>query len=78
MAKQRELNELRGKMQVKATDFRLDIRKALTPEQAAQLGTLGAEMGFHRGMGRRQGPCDGPGQGPCPGCAGFGPGGNRL
>jgi zinc resistance-associated protein len=68
MAKQRELNELRDKMQVKATDFQLDIRKVLTPEQAAQLGTLGLEMGFHHGMGRmrmwRQGPCSGPGQGP--------------
>jgi Spy/CpxP family protein refolding chaperone len=80
LAKQKELNELRDKMQVKATDFRLDIRKALTPEQAAQLGTLGSGMGFHGGMGRmrmgRQGPCGGPGQGP--GGAGFGPGGNRL
>ena len=78
LAKQKELNELRDKMQAKATDFRLDIRKALTPEQAAQLGTMGSGMGFHRGMmGRhrmgQQGPCGGPRQGSGPG-GGFGPG----
>ena len=82
VAKQKELNELRDKMQAKAIDFRLDIRKALTPEQAAQLGTFSAGMGFHGGMGRmrmgEQGPCGGPGQGPGPGGAGFGPGRNRL
>jgi zinc resistance-associated protein len=82
LAKQKELNELRDKMQVRATDFRLDIRNALTPEQAAQLGTFGSGMGFHRGMGRMrmggQGPCGGPGQGPGPGGAGSGRGGNRL
>jgi Spy/CpxP family protein refolding chaperone len=82
LAKQKELNELRDKMQAGATDFQLDIRKALTPEQAAQLGTLGPGMGFHHGMGRmrmgQQGPCGGPGQGPGPGGAGFSPGGNRL
>lgn len=87
LAKQKELNELRDKMQAKATDFRLDIRKALTPEQAAQLGTMGSGMGFHRGMGRHrmmhQGPCGGPGPsagargGFGPG-AGFGPGQGRL
>jgi Spy/CpxP family protein refolding chaperone len=88
LAKQKELNELRDKMQVQATDFRLDIRKVLTPEQAAQMGTSASGMGFHRGMmGRqgmwRQGPCGGPGQGGGPGGGfgpgpGFGPGQNRL
>jgi Spy/CpxP family protein refolding chaperone len=88
LTKQKELNELRDKMQAKATDFRLDIRKALTPEQAAQLGTMGPGPGFHRGMmGRHRmgqsGPCDGPRLGASPGgCfgpgAGFGPCQNRL
>ena len=83
LAKQRELNELRDKMQAKATDFRLDIRKTMTPEQAAQIGTFSAGMGFHRGMGRhrmgQQGPCGGPGQGAGPGGGtGFGPGQTRL
>ena len=88
LAKQKELNELRDKMQAKATDFRLDSRKVLTPEQAAQLGTWGPGSGFHRGMRGRHGmwpggPCGGPGQGPGP-RAGYGPGGgfgpcqNRL
>ena len=76
LAKQRELNELRDKMQAKATDFRLDIRKVLSPEQAAQMGTNASGMGFRSGMmGRhgmwQQGPCGGPGQGAGPG-AGFG------
>jgi zinc resistance-associated protein len=78
LAKQKELNELRDKMQAKATDFRLDIRKALTQEQAAQLGTMGSGIGFHRGMMMRQrmmrqGPCGGPGSGAGP-RGGFGPG----
>jgi len=90
LAKQKELNEIRDKMQDKATDFRLEIRTILTPEQAAQIGAFRAGMGFHRGMGRhrmwRQGPYGGPGQGGGPGgggqgggpCGGgFGPGGPR-
>lgn len=91
MAKQKELNALRDKLQAKSTDFRLDIRKILTPEQAAQIGTLGPGMGFGRSMGRHRmwhhGPYEGPGpgggpggtgqgRGPCGG--GLGPGGNRL
>jgi zinc resistance-associated protein len=80
LAKQKELNEVRDKIQARSTDFRLEIRKALTPEQATQLGTMGAGMGFHRGMGRhrmmRQGPYGGPGQGFGPG-AGPGPNQSR-
>lgn len=79
LAKQKEMNELRDKLQAKATDFRLETRKILTPEQAAQVGSFGPGMGMGGGMmgmgGRkmmmRQGPCNGPGQG-------FGPGGARL
>ena len=80
LAKQKEVNELRDKMQAKATDLRLDIRKALTPEQAAQLGTMGPGGGFRRGMmGRHRmgqpGPWDGPRQGAGPGgCSGPGAG----
>ena len=79
LAKQKEVNELRDKMQAKATDFRLDIRKALTPEQAAQLGTMGPGPGFQRGMmGRHRmgesGPWGGPRQGGGPGGGGSGPG----
>ena len=90
LAKQKELNELRDKLQAKFTDFRLDIRKILTPEQAAQIGTFGPGMGFGRGMGKyrmwHHGPYGGPGQGGGPGGAGqgggpcgggFGPGGVR-
>jgi zinc resistance-associated protein len=79
LGKQKEMNDLRDKMQAKATDFRLEARKVLTPEQAAQVGTYGPGMGMGGGMmgmgGRKmmmhQGPCGGPG-------AGFGPGGGRL
>lgn len=85
LAKQKEINELRDKLQAKATDFRLETRKILTPEQAAQIGTGGPGMGFGGGMmgmgGHRMGrqsPCGGPrGGGFGPG-AGFGPGGARL
>ena len=90
LVKQKELNGLRDKLQAKSTDFRLDIRKILTPEQAAQIGTFGPGRGFGRGMGRHRmwhhGPYGGPGQGggpdgggqgggPCGG--GFGTGGPR-
>ncbi len=82
LAKQNELNALRDKLHVMATDFRLDIRKVLTPEQAAQLGTTGSRFGFRRGLGRLrnwgQGPCSTPGQGAGPCGAGFGPGRTRL
>jgi Spy/CpxP family protein refolding chaperone len=85
LAKQKELNELRDKMQAKTTDFRLDMRKILTPEQAAQVGIQGAGIGFGRGIGRpwmgRPGPYGGPGRGAgCWGAYGAGPGfsQNRL
>jgi zinc resistance-associated protein len=80
LAKQKEMNDLRNKLQAKMTDSRLEARKQLTPEQAAQVATHGPGMGMgfggggmHR-MGRMgHGNCDGPGFGP--GGAGFGPGG---
>jgi len=72
LSKQKELNELRNKLQVKSTDFRLEARKVLSPEQAAQAGTFGPGMGFGGGMGRHRMWRQGPGGGPCGG--GFGPG----
>jgi zinc resistance-associated protein len=75
LAKQKELNDLRNKMQAKSTDMRLEARKILTPEQAAQAGIFGPGMGWgkHRMMrGGWGGPCQGAGYGP--GAGGFGPG----
>jgi zinc resistance-associated protein len=80
LAKQKELNDLRDKMQAKATDFRLETRKNLTPEQAAQIGPCGQGMGFGgpcgRGMGggwkMGRGGFGGPGGGYGP-CGGVGP-----
>ncbi|MBA4393356.1 MAG: hypothetical protein C0407_07365 [Desulfobacca sp.] len=84
LAKQKEMSELRDKLQAKGTDFRLEARKVLTPEQAAQAGLCGSGMGCGAGMmgggmggGKmmmRQGPCGG-GFGPG---AGSGSGGARL
>ncbi len=51
-AKQKELLDLRNKLQEKGTNFRLETRKLLTPEQQAQIGTYGYGMGFGRGMGK--------------------------
>ena len=78
LAKQKEMSDLRNTLQAKMTDSRLEARKVLTPEQAAQVATQGPGMGFGGGgmhrMGRMgRGNCDGPGFGP--GGAGFGPGG---
>lgn len=89
-AKQKEMNALREKLQAKMTDYRLEARTFLTPEQAAELATSGPGMGFGGhgwGKGRMMGgkwggPCGGSGpcgdgSGPGPG-AGPGPGGSRL
>jgi Spy/CpxP family protein refolding chaperone len=85
-AKQKELNALREKMQAKATEYKLEARKNLTPEQAAQIGTYGPGKGFGGpgwGKGRMgrgnwggpgSGPCGGAGSGPCGGGYGPGPG----
>jgi len=81
LAKQKELNELRDKLQAKATDFRIEARKVLTPEQAAQVGTFGPGMGFGGGKGFgggprmwRHGSCGGPQGGGFGSGAGYGPG----
>jgi len=49
-AKQKEILDLRTRLQEKGTDFRVEIRKLLTPEQQAQISTFGPGKG--PGMGR--------------------------
>jgi len=75
LAKQKEINALQEQLQMKLTDARLEARKILTPEQAAQLGSYGAGWGMGFGRGRQgmwgQGPCAGPGPAGRPG---WGPG----
>jgi Spy/CpxP family protein refolding chaperone len=51
-AKQKEILNLQTNLQEKGTNFRLETRKLLTPEQQAQLGTFGYGMGFGPGMGK--------------------------
>jgi Spy/CpxP family protein refolding chaperone len=48
LAKQRELLELRGRFQEKATQHQFALRGILTPEQLAQM----PGMGFGRGPGK--------------------------
>ena len=68
LAKQKELGELQSQVQDKATQFALDVRKVLTPEQLAKFSVLGP------GMGGRHGQCPFQGDGPGPGGPGMGPG----
>jgi zinc resistance-associated protein len=74
LAKQNELNALREKKQAKTTEFRLQARSILTPEQIAQVGTFGpgTGMGGGRGFGHGRGMGGKMGYGPCGG--GYGPG----
>ena len=51
LAKQKELNDLRNTLQAKMTDSRLEARKVLTPEQAAQVAGRGPGMGMGMGFG---------------------------
>ncbi|MBW2065132.1 MAG: Spy/CpxP family protein refolding chaperone [Deltaproteobacteria bacterium] len=55
-AKQREIRELRAKMEDRLTDFRLEFRKILTPEQRAKIPSFKFGRGSHRSMGKRPGP----------------------
>ena len=57
-AKQKEIWDLRSKMENMTNNLRLQIREILTPEQQAQLDSVGPR----RGMGPRMGV--GPGMGP--------------
>ncbi|MBI5586326.1 MAG: Spy/CpxP family protein refolding chaperone [Deltaproteobacteria bacterium] len=79
-AKQKELNALRDKLQATMTDSKIEARKFLTPEQAAELATSGPGMGFGGhgwGKGRMMGGRGGMGAGPCGGGFGPGPGSGR-
>ena len=51
-AKQKEILDLRTKLQEKGTSFRLEVQKVLTPEQQAQFGTLECCTGYGPGMGK--------------------------
>lgn len=67
LAKQKEINALREKVQEKAIKHRLEMRQILTPEQQAKLeaafGWFGPGAGF--GGRGRFGPGRGMGYGPC-------------
>jgi Spy/CpxP family protein refolding chaperone len=47
VTKQKEIIEMSTQLKMKAIDTRLEARKVLTPEQAAQVGMWGPEM-WHR------------------------------
>jgi Spy/CpxP family protein refolding chaperone len=67
LKKQGEINTLREQLQEKGIQHRLKMRKILTPEQQAQMGTYGP--GYGRGYGRMGGgfgPGRGMGFGNCP------------
>jgi len=61
LAKQKEVNALRTKLQDKAVQFKLEQRKVLTPEQLKQLNESGRGFSFgKKSFGRkgfRPGPC---------------------
>ena len=59
--KQKEILDLRAKLQEKGTNYALEHRKVLTPEQQAQVGSFGPGMG--RGMGGGYGMGRGHGMG---------------
>jgi len=65
VAKQKELNAVRGQMQEKSVAFRLEARK-IAPELAQGFGR-GMGMGMGRGMGHGGCPMVGPGGGMGPG-----------
>jgi zinc resistance-associated protein len=52
-ALQKDILNMRGQLQDKATNTRFEMRKVLTPEQQAQLTAYGTGMGY--GMGRMGG-----------------------
>jgi Spy/CpxP family protein refolding chaperone len=59
-AKQKEMFDLRSKLQEKATNLGLEIRKVLTPEQLAQLPAFSQGAGFGPGAGFEPGMGFGP------------------
>ena len=72
-AKQKEVFDLKSRLQEKATNLGLEVQKVLTPEQKVQLNTYGPLMSRGPGMGFGPGRGFGPGPGVGPG-PGFGPG----
>ena len=67
IAKQGEINTLREQLQAKGIQNRLEMRKVLTPEQQAQLGSaIGQGFGPGAGMRGGFGPGRGMGPGGCP------------
>ena len=52
-AKQKEIFELQQHLQAKLTQYQLDCRNMLTPEQQSQMGSFGP--GYSRGYGPRKG-----------------------
>jgi len=53
LAKQKEILNLQAQMQEEATNYRLEVRQVLTPEQQAQFGAFsGPGMGMGPGMGK--------------------------
>jgi Spy/CpxP family protein refolding chaperone len=59
-AKQKEIFDLQSKLQEKATNLGLEIRKVLTPEQLAQLPAFSQGTGFGPGAGFGPGMGFGP------------------
>jgi len=59
-AKQKEIFDLQAKLQEKATNLGLEIRKVLTPEQLAQLPAFNQGAGFGPGAGCGPGMDFGP------------------
>ena len=59
-AKQKEIWDLRSKLQEMTNNLRLQIRGVLTPEQQAQFDSFGPRGGMGPRMGRGPGPGFGP------------------
>jgi len=59
LAKEKDVNALRGEIQEKATKYLLEGRKVLTPAQQAEATTffIRGGFGFHHGMGWRDSYC---------------------
>lgn len=64
LAKQKEVNALRTKLQDKMVQFKLEQRKILTPEQLKQLSESGRGFGT-RGFGKKGFGRQGSRPGPC-------------
>lgn len=61
-AKQKQIHDLRWQVNEKTTDFRLAVRKVLTPEQLSRFLAFGGERRHRRGMELRDPNCGGPGK----------------